>query len=109
MEASMIVTTTSRVEGHPVTEYLGIVNGENIVGINLVKDIGADLRNIFGGRSEGYEQELVMARDSALQEMVARAEHMGAHGIVGFRYDYETLGAAGDMLMVVATGTAVRF
>lgn len=105
----MIVTTTPTVEGHPITQYLGIVNGENVVGINFLKDIGAGFRNVFGGRSKGYEDEVVMARDSALREMEARAEQMGAQGVVGFRYDYEVLGANGDMLMVVATGTAVRF
>lgn len=103
----MIVTTTNSVEGHPISAYLGIVNGENVTGINFIKDIGAGLRNVFGGRSAGYEGELIGARDSALQEMVNRAGQVGADAVVGFRYDYEVLGQ-GNMLMVVATGTAVR-
>ncbi|XCB30174.1 YbjQ family protein [Arcanobacterium hippocoleae] len=82
------------------------MNGETIAGINILKDIGAGFRNIFGGRSQGYEEELVQARDFAMQEMVARAEQMGAHAVIGFRFDYESLGQ-GNMLMVVATGTAV--
>lgn len=103
----MIVTTTPTIEGHPISEYLGIVNGEVIAGINVLRDIGAGLRNVFGGRSAGYEQELIDARERAYAEMHARAEQMGAHAIVGFCYDYEVLGQ-GNMLMVVATGTAVR-
>lgn len=103
----MLITTTNSVEGHPITNYLGIVNGENIVGINVIKDIGAGLRNIFGGRSEGYENELITARDSAMSEMMARASQLGANAVVGFRFDYEVLGQ-GNMLMVVATGTAVQ-
>nr|WP_197551767.1 YbjQ family protein [Trueperella pecoris] len=104
----MLVTTTDRVEGHPVSQYLGIVNGENIVGINVLRDKGAEFRNFFGGRSGGYENELIAARDSAMEEMTLRAEQLGAQGVVGFRFDYEVLGQ-GNMLMVVATGTAVRF
>lgn len=102
----MLVTTTNSVDGHQITNYVGIVNGENIVGINVIKDLGAGLRNFFGGRSAGYENELVAARDSAMQEMIGRAQQMGANAVVGFRYDYEVLGQ-GNMLMVVATGTAV--
>ena len=52
----MIITTTGKVEGRSVDAYLGIVFGEVITGINIFKDIGAGLRNIFGGRSQGYEE-----------------------------------------------------
>lgn len=105
----MIVTTTARVDGHEVGEYLGIVFGEVITGINVLRDIGAGLRNFFGGRSEGYEQELMSAREQALQEMEQRAAERGADAIVGVDMDYEVLGADGSMLMVTASGTAVRF
>ena len=105
----MLVTTTPTVEGYPVTQYLRVVCGETIAGVNVFKDIGAGLRNIVGGRSEGYERELVQARESALAEMVQRAAEIGAEGIVGVDIDYETLGADNGMLMVTASGTAVRF
>ena len=104
----MIVTTTQEVEGYRITGYYGIVFGEVITGINVLRDIGAGLRNIFGGRSEGYEQELLAARQQALQEMEQRAMERGADAIVGVDMDYEVLGADGSMLMVTASGTAVR-
>lgn len=102
----MIVTTTQAVEGYRITGYYGIVFGEVITGVNFLRDIGAGLRNVFGGRSAGYENELEQARAKALQEMEGRAAQMGAHAIVGVDLDYEVLGA-GDMLMVTASGTAV--
>ncbi len=102
----MIVTTTPSVEGYRITGYYGIVFGEVITGINFLRDIGAGLRNIFGGRSEGYEEELLVARTQAVEEMQQRAAAMGAHAIVGVDIDYEVLGQ-GDMLMVTASGTAV--
>ena len=49
----MIVTTTPTVEGRIIGEYKGIVFGEVISGVNMFRDIGAGLRNIFGGRSSG--------------------------------------------------------
>ena len=104
----MIVTTTANVDGREVEEYLGIVFGEVITGINVLRDIGAGLRNFFGGRSEGYEQELLSARQQALQEMEQRAAERGADAILGVDMDYEVLGADGSMLRVTASGTAVR-
>lgn len=104
----MIVTTTSTVEGRPVSEYLRVVAGETVIGINMLKDIGAGFRNIVGGRSGGYEKEIIAAREQALGEMVQRALDLGGEGVVGVKIDYESLGQGG-MVMVTASGTAVRF
>ena len=103
----MIVTTTNSIEGSPIREYRGIVFGEVITGINVFKDIGAGLRNFFGGRSAGYEEELQNARNEALDEMCRRAERTGANAVVGVDIDYEVIGTNNGMLMVSASGTAV--
>ncbi len=102
----MIITTTNSIEGFTIDRYLGLVTGEVIAGVNLIKDIGAGLRNLFGGRSQGYEEELLTARESAQRELVERAQRLGADAVVGVDLDYEVLGQ-GDMLMVSMTGTAV--
>lgn len=104
----MIITTTANIDGKEIIEYKGIVFGEVITGINILKDIGAGLRNFFGGRSEGYEQELLKARNEALDEMAERAKSIGADAVVGVKMDYEVLGADNGMLMVTCSGTAVR-
>lgn len=83
--------------------------GEVIAGVNFFKDIGAGLRNIFGGRAEGYEEEIAKARDEAISEMIKRASRLGANAIVGVKIDYEPLvgSSGGSMLMATASGTAV--
>lgn len=103
----MIITTTQSIEGKKIVEYKGIVFGEVVSGVNFVKDFAAGLTNIFGGRSNSYEGELIEAREEALNELARRAEHLGANAIVGIDIDYEVLGQ-GNMLMVTASGTAVR-
>ncbi len=103
----MIVTTTPSIEGQPVSEYLGIVSGEAIMGANMFKDMFAGIRDIVGGRSGAYEEELRRAKDIAMREMQENAAHMGANAILGVDLDYETVGANGSMLMVTASGTAV--
>lgn len=104
----MIVTTTNSIEDYQVDEYLGLVFGEVITGVNFLRDIGAGIRDFIGGRSQGYEDELIRARQEALDEMVARAEKLGAQAIIGAKMDYEVLGQAGSMLMVTSSGTAVK-
>lgn len=104
----MIVTTTTSVENRTITSYEGIVFGEVITGINVLKDIGAGLRNVFGGRSKGYEDELVEAREEALNEMADRAKKRGCDVVVGVKMDYEVLGSDNGMLMVTCSGTAVK-
>ncbi|ASZ06683.1 MULTISPECIES: putative heavy metal-binding protein [Enterococcus] len=103
----MITTTTNSVEGTTIEAYKGIVFGEVITGINVFKDIGAGLRNVFGGRSKSYEDELLQAREEALAEMARRAETLGANAIIGVKMDYEVLGSDNGMLMVTCSGTAV--
>jgi uncharacterized protein YbjQ (UPF0145 family) len=103
----MIQTTTPTVDNRAITEYLGIVTGEAILGANIVRDLFAGVRDIVGGRSGAYEEELRKAREIALAEMEAEAQSRGADAIVGVDLDYETVGQ-GSMLMVTASGTAVR-
>jgi uncharacterized protein YbjQ (UPF0145 family) len=103
----VIYTTTPSVEGRTISEYLGIVTGEAILGANIFKDLFAGIRDIVGGRSGAYEEELRKAREIALNELGAWATQLGADAVVGIDIDYETVGQ-GSMLMVTASGTAVR-
>ena len=104
----MILTTTSTLQNNDIEEYLGLVTGETIIGANIFKDLFAGIRDIVGGRSSSYEKVLKEAKETALQEMQFRAEQLGANAIIAIDLDYENIGANGSMLMVVATGTAVK-
>lgn len=104
----MIIATTNYVPGMEVVEYKGFATGEVVAGINFIKDIGAGIRNLFGGRVQGYESEIIQARTEALKELEARAAAMGANAVIGVRIDFDALGSNGNnMLLVTVTGTAV--
>jgi len=92
-----------------MTQYLGLVSGEAILGANIFKDLFAGIRDIVGGRSGAYEEELRKAKQIAIDEMVEQARALGANAVVGVDLDYETIGisSGGNMLMVSASGTAV--
>ena len=104
----IIVTTTHTIEGRPIQDYLGVVTGEVIVGANIFRDLFASVRDIVGGRSGSYEKVLADAREQAIGELQAAAASRGGNAVVGVDLDYEVLGKTGSMLMVSASGTAVR-
>ena len=104
----MILSTTNNLETHPVKKYIGIVSGETIIGANIFKDFFAGIRDIVGGRSGSYEKVLREAKETALKEMEEQAYKLGATAVIGIDLDYETVGAKGGMLMVTASGTAVK-
>jgi uncharacterized protein YbjQ (UPF0145 family) len=104
----MIVTTTHTIEGRRIVQYYGLVTGEAILGANVFRDFFASVRDVVGGRSGAYEKVLRSARDEAVQEMMAEAKSRGADAIVGVDLDYEVIGKEGSMLMVSASGTAVK-
>ncbi|WP_119422515.1 heavy metal-binding domain-containing protein [Desertibaculum subflavum] len=104
----MVVTTTPSIEGRRILSYHGLVSGQAILGANVFRDLFASIRDFVGGRAGAYENVLRDARETAIGEMIAEAERLGAHAVVGVDLDYETVGQNGSMLMVTATGTAVR-
>ena len=105
----MIVSTTPTIEGKRMAQYLSLVSGEAILGANIFKDLLAGIRDIVGGRSGAYEEELRKAKQIAIDEMVEQARVLGANAVVGVDLDYEAIGigSGGNMLMVSASGTAV--
>ncbi len=104
----MITTTTNTIEGRQIRQYMGLVTGEAIMGANVIRDFMAGLTDLVGGRSGTYESKFAEARETALQEMQDEAQRKGADAVVGIDIDYQVLGASNGMLMVTATGTAVK-
>jgi uncharacterized protein YbjQ (UPF0145 family) len=102
----MIVTTTNTIEGRSISEYLGVVCAQSVLGVNAFRDVAAGMRNIFGGRSKAYENELSSGVAASIDELEKQAASLGADAVVAVDIDYETVGE--NMLMVSASGTAVR-
>src|SRR6188768_2679977 len=103
----MLLTTTNLIEGKPIEQYLGVISAETIIGANIFKDLFAGIRDIVGGRSGTYERVLQEAKQTAMKELTEKAASMGASAVIGIDLDFETVGS-GNMLMVIATGTAVK-
>ncbi|MDO8904329.1 heavy metal-binding domain-containing protein [Hydrogenophaga sp.] len=100
--------STTLPEGIALSQYLGVVNGEAIIGANIFRDMFSSVRDVVGGRAGGYERALAGARDAAMNELIDAAKEMGATGVIGIDFDYEVLGETNGMMMVAVSGTAVK-
>lgn len=103
----MLTSTTHTIEGNPIKEYIWFVSSEVIVGANVVKDLFASVTDIIGGRSGSYEQSLIEWKNTAMEELIAKAKEIWANGIVGIDLAYNTVGKWWSMFMINITGTAV--
>ena len=103
----MLHTTTSTIDGKKITNYIGVISSDVIIGANVFSDILAGIRDIVGGRSASYEKKFAEGKEMALKELEARAVQLGANAIVGIDFDFETVGGKGSMLMISVSGTAV--
>ena len=103
-----ILLTTETAPNLPITERIEIVTAECAFGMNIFKDLFAGVRDVIGGRSEAVQKTMRDARRTALYELKREAHAVGANAVVGVDLDYVELSAAGSMVMLVASGTAVR-
>lgn len=103
-----VLLTTETAPNLPILERIEIVTAECAFGMNLFKDLFAGVRDIVGGRSKAVQQTMRDARRTALFELKREAWLVGANAVVGVDLDYVELSTAGSMVMLVASGTAVR-
>jgi uncharacterized protein YbjQ (UPF0145 family) len=104
----MLIVTTPTIEGKKIEEYYGLVTGDSLLGANLYKDMFSGVRDVVGGRTSKYEEELKNARKLALKVMEKKAAQKGANAIIGTRVAYHNLGGTmGNTIMVTMSGTAV--
>lgn len=99
------ISGTPEIPGRRVVKSLGIVTSTAILGMGMFRDIAAGVRDIVGGRSRAYENELNAGVEEVLREAQEKADGLGANALVGVHLDYEAIG--NSMLMISAQGTAV--
>ena len=106
----MLVLTSPTIQGKEITKYYGLVAGDALLGANLYKDLFSGVRDVVGGRTSKYEEELTAARNLAMESMIEEAGKLGANAIIGTRIAYNNLGGTmGNTIMVTVSGTAVIY
>jgi uncharacterized protein YbjQ (UPF0145 family) len=106
-EVQSVLLTTETAPNLNITKRIEIVTAEVAYGMNIFKDLFAGVRDIVGGRSEAVQKTMRDARRTALYELKREAHSVGANAVVGVDLDYVELQGATNMVMLVASGTAV--
>ncbi len=108
--ADIILTTSYLVAGREIESEIEILTAECVFGMNIFKDFLAGVRDIFGGRSAATQKVLRDARRVVLTELRREALMVGGDAVIAIDLDYQELSGGGKlgMLMIVASGTAVR-
>jgi uncharacterized protein YbjQ (UPF0145 family) len=102
----MIVVTTDTIAGKRIVRTLGLVRGGTVRARHLGRDVTAFMRNMVGGEVPEYTKLFGEAREQALDRLVEDAQAMGAHAVVGLRFQSsEMMEGAAELL---AYGTAVQ-
>jgi uncharacterized protein YbjQ (UPF0145 family) len=105
---AILVTTAHTFQGIEVTKYLGVISAECAYGMNMFKDMFANVRNLVGGRSAAVEDTMRDSRETVLLELKREAHAKGANAVIAVDLDYTQLGSGGNMMVLVsATWTAV--
>ena len=106
----MILTSANTLENKQIIEYKGLVTGESLIGANIYKDLFSGVRDVVGGRTSRYEEEIQKARDIALSSMEEKAKYLGGNAIIGLKISYDNLGGTmGNTILVTAYGTAIKY
>lgn len=106
----MILTSANSLENKRIVEYKGLVTGESLIGANIYKDLFSGVRDVVGGRTSRYEEEIKHARDIALESMKEKAKQMNANAIIGLKISYDNLGGTmGNTILITTYGTAIIY
>ncbi|WP_134682451.1 YbjQ family protein [Paracoccus ravus] len=104
---SVLLTTESAIHDLRIVKRLDVITVECAFGMNIFKDLFASARDFFGGRSAAVQNTMRESRQTALNELRAEAHRIGANAVIGIDLDYVELSGSGNMVLLVASGTAV--
>ena len=106
----MILTSANTLDNRIILDYKGLVTGEALIGANIYKDLFSGVRDVVGGRTSTYEEEIKKARDIALESMLEKAEQLNANAVIGLKISYDNLGGTmGNTILITAYGTAIYY
>ncbi|MFI3332684.1 MAG: YbjQ family protein [Rikenellaceae bacterium] len=105
-----IITTTNNIDNATITEYMGLVSANIVIGANMFSDFAASFTDIFGGQSSSYQNKLDELYEKVIIKIQQNAVAQDADAIVGIKIDFDEIAGKGkSMFMITAVGTAVKF
>lgn len=108
-EQTIKICTTEQLE--PYKEVLGLVYGKSVRASGPAKDALAVVKDFFGGRFKGYEEELEKGIAEATKNLIENASKLSAKAVIGTRIEIMPFGQGekkGGFFVILVYGTAVR-
>lgn len=105
MENSILITTSTHLEGYKITRQLGLVRGITVRSRSILGNMAGGFMTIFGGKSTIYTELCENSREEAYQLMIQHARDLGANAIINMRYESNEV--MQGLTEVLAYGTAV--
>lgn len=102
---SILITTSTNLEGYKITKQLGLVRGITVRSRSILGNMAGGFMTIFGGKSQIYTELCENAREEALQLMITHGKELGCNAIINMRYDANEV--MQGLTEVLAYGTAV--
>ena len=102
---SILITTSTSLEGYKITKQLGLARGITVRSRSALGNLAGGFMTIFGGKSAIYTELCEKAREEALQLLIQHSKDLGANAIVNMRYDANEV--MSGLTEVLAYGTAV--
>jgi uncharacterized protein YbjQ (UPF0145 family) len=105
MRETIMITTSTSLEGYKVTKHLGLVRGITVRSRSLFGNMAGGFMTLFGGKSSIYTELCEKTREEALQLMINHGQQLGCNAIINMRYDANEV--MQGVTEVLAYGTAV--
>lgn len=103
------ISTTNTIAGAEIVQHKGLVSSRTVLGTGLFSDWAAGLSDIFGGRSNTYENQLERLYSILIDNLKLKAKKLNANAIVGLKIDIDEISGKGmQMFMISGVGTAVN-
>ena len=103
---AMLLSNLEFLPDRTVVRHVGLVQGSSVRSKHVGRDIGASLKNLFGGELKGYTELLTESREEATARMLEQARALGANGVINVRYSTSSIAAGAAEIFVY--GSAVE-
>lgn len=100
------LTTGYNFEGYNITNYIGLVSGEIVIGTGFLSDFKASVADLLGVESKAYSYKLKDAKKAALRDMIVESVKNGGNAVIGISYGYVVF--SGNMIGISVNGTSVK-
>ena len=102
----VMITAGNGFEGYDITDYIGFVNVQTVVGSNFYKEFAANITDLSENENEKLTAKLEALNESMIEKLKKSVERRKANALIGMSLNYTQF--SGNNFGVIISGTAVN-